>query len=248
MERWSGEGRETSEKLERLRIAELVIFGLPAAFFLMLQHRVTIDDAFRNVMPPPLPFWLLLIFTYGMFIPNTWRRAAFVIGAMALAPALLLAGTMLAFQEVALRINVFGATQFISVLLIAAVASVFGTRLINTLRHEVFEAKQLGQYRLVKLLGAGGMGAVYLAEHRMLKRPCAIKLIHPDRAGDARTARVARPRHDPSAAVWSTRRRNDLHGHDRQLVPFDGRRCAPNPVSVFLSRPWPRSRLCAAKE
>ena len=27
-------------------------------------------------MPPPLSFWLLLIFTYGMFIPNTWRRAA----------------------------------------------------------------------------------------------------------------------------------------------------------------------------
>jgi serine/threonine protein kinase len=79
---------------------------------------------------------------------------------------------------------VIGVTQYISVLLIAAVASVFGTRLINTLRHEVFEARQLGQYRLVKLLGAGGMGAVYLAEHRMLKRPCAIKLIHPDRAGD----------------------------------------------------------------
>jgi eukaryotic-like serine/threonine-protein kinase len=176
--------RHRDMSLERLRIAELVVFGLPAAFFLMLQHRVTIDDAFRNIIPPPLPFWLLLIFTYGMFIPNTWRRAALVIGAMALAPALLLAGTMLAIQEVALRINVFGATQFIAVLLIAAVASVFGTRLINTLRHEVFEAKQLGQYRLVKLLGAGGMGAVYLAEHRMLKRPCAIKLIHPDRAGD----------------------------------------------------------------
>jgi eukaryotic-like serine/threonine-protein kinase len=176
--------RHRDVSLEKLRIAELVIFGLPAAFFLMLQHRVTMDDAFRNVLPPPLPFWLLLIFTYGMFIPNTWRRAALVIGAMALAPALLITGTMLAFREVALRITVFGVTQYTSVLLIAAVASVLGTRLINTLRHEVFEAKQLGQYRLVKLLGAGGMGAVYLAEHRMLKRPCAIKLIHSDRAGD----------------------------------------------------------------
>jgi len=70
------------------------------------------------------------------------------------------------------------------VLLIAAAASVYGTHLINTLRREVFEAKQIGQYRLIKPLGAGGMGEVFLAEHRMLKRPCAIKLIHPDRAGD----------------------------------------------------------------
>jgi eukaryotic-like serine/threonine-protein kinase len=47
-----------------------------------------------------------------------------------------------------------------------------------------FEGKQLGQYRLITRLGAGGMGEVYLAKHRMLKRRCAIKLIKPDRAGD----------------------------------------------------------------
>jgi serine/threonine-protein kinase len=34
-------------------------------------------------------------------------------------------------------------------------------------------------------LGAGAMGEVFLAEHRFLKRPCAIKLIRPERAGDA---------------------------------------------------------------
>jgi serine/threonine-protein kinase len=73
---------------------------------------------------------------------------------------------------------------YVLVLAVAAVAAVFATHLINTPRREACEARQLGQYRLIAPLGAGGMGEVYLAEHRMLKRPCAIKLIHPEQAGD----------------------------------------------------------------
>ena len=178
--------RHSNLSIKMLRIAELVVFGLPAGFFLMLQHRVTLEDAGRGVMPPPLHFWLLLIFTYGMFIPNTWRRAGLVIGAMALAPALLAAGMTLAYPQVADVMTAVGILQHVLVLFIAAVASVVGTNLINALRREVFEAKRLGQYRLLKLLGAGAMGEVYLAEHRMLKRPCAIKLIHPAQAGNPR--------------------------------------------------------------
>src|SRR5262249_32158788 len=176
--------RRSSVSLGKLRVYELIIFSLPAMFFLMLQHRLTLQDVGRGFMPPPMPFWLLLIFTYGMFIPNTWPRAALVIGAMALARDLLVAGMMLGYPEVAAVMTVVDVMQHVLVMLVAAVASVFGTHLINTLRCEAFEARQLGQYRLIAPLGAGGMGEVYLAEHRMLKRPCAIKLIHPDQAGD----------------------------------------------------------------
>jgi serine/threonine-protein kinase len=172
--------------IKKLRISELAVFSLPASFFLMLQYYANLEDPGRSVRPPQLPFWLLQIFTYGMFIPNTWRRAALVIGAMALAPILLNAAMMWVYPQVAGAMTALRTMEHAFVLLVAAVASVVGTRLINNLRREVFEAKQLGQYRLVKRLGSGGMGEVYLAEHRMLKRPCAIKLIHPERAGDPR--------------------------------------------------------------
>jgi serine/threonine protein kinase len=39
---------------------------------------------------------------------------------------------------------------------------------------------KLGSFRLLELLGEGGAGAVYRAEHTFLKRPVAIKVLHPE--------------------------------------------------------------------
>jgi serine/threonine protein kinase len=64
-------------------------------------------------------------------------------------------------------------------------AAVFAARRISTSRPEGSAAKQIAQYRFIAPLGRGGMGEVYLAEHRLLKRPCAIKLVRPERTGDA---------------------------------------------------------------
>ena len=58
--------------------------------------------------------------------------------------------------------------------------SSFAAHTNSRLRLEVVEARQFGQYRLGRLIGSGGMGDVYLAEHQLLKRACAVKLIRPD--------------------------------------------------------------------
>lgn len=47
-------------------------------------------------------------------------------------------------------------------------------------------AHELGSYQLVERLGAGGMGEVWRAEHRLLARQAAIKLIRPDKLAASR--------------------------------------------------------------
>ncbi len=170
--------------LRALRVVELVVFGVPAARFLAMGPLVAEALVKRVSLPGPLIPWVLLIFIYGMFIPNTWRRAALVIGAMGAAPLVLWGVLRWRHPELA---PFLGLPQWIEMGIamgVTVLAAVLGTHLINSLRCQVFAAQQLGQYRLKRKLGAGGMGEVYLAEHQLLKRPCAVKVIRPSAAAD----------------------------------------------------------------
>src|SRR4051794_17350526 len=54
------------------------------------------------------------------------------------------------------------------------------SHVFTRLGRQVAKERELGSYRLGELIGRGGMGEVYRATHRMLARPAAIKLIHPE--------------------------------------------------------------------
>lgn len=191
--------RNCQQALAHLRLMEWLLFGLPVLMFTIIDCACLLGQPIQQVAHPVSPKWIILSFTYALFIPNTWRRAVWPIGAMALIPVgiVLLAqidgirqqprgdgrlGPPL--QDVTMVMSRSEPLQFSLVMMITAVTATWGVFTINTLRREAFEARRLGQYQLSRLLGSGGMGEVYLAEHTLLKRPCAIKIIRPDRATD----------------------------------------------------------------
>ena len=66
---------------------------------------------------------------------------------------------------------------------ITAIVAIVPSHLFQRLGRRLREAQDLGSYQLVELLGRGGMGEVWRAEHRLLARSAAIKLVRPELLG-----------------------------------------------------------------
>lgn len=189
--------RRRGLSLSRLRTIELVLFGLLTIFFAWLQFEAFYDKPFveacrgaqaslvlHQAVGSSAGRWIFLIVVYGVFIPNSWRRCLLVSLGLALIPLILTPSAI--WLHAPLRAELFFSLFTLAVLLAMAVAvAVFGSHRIQILEAQAFEAQQLGQYRLLQRLGVGGMGEVYLAEHLLLRRPCALKMIRPDQTGNA---------------------------------------------------------------
>ncbi len=78
------------------------------------------------------------------------------------------------------------------VLLIFVITTLKSSSTVVQLRKEVGKAKRVGQYTLKDKLGAGGMGDVYLAEHALLKRPTAVKMLRADTLNSSSIQRFER--------------------------------------------------------
>lgn len=82
----------------------------------------------------------------------------------------------------------FAARRYVDLILLLVLALLGGILLFGLsssfavvrLRRRVEEGTQLGPYTLVKRIGEGGLGEVYLARHALLRRPTAVKLLKPE--------------------------------------------------------------------
>jgi serine/threonine-protein kinase len=187
-----------------LKALELGMLATMAGRVALAQYRLMLMYSLRDdrmmaqlTMKNVVLLTAILILTYGLYVPKSWRRTALVVGPLALLPFATLTFLNEQYPDAMgwlwegwlrsdtprIRLFLFDAM----ILLMLAVGSTFGARTMSRLRRQVTEARQLGQYRLRRRLGAGGMGEVYLAEHQLLKRPCAVKLIQSGEATDSRS-------------------------------------------------------------
>jgi eukaryotic-like serine/threonine-protein kinase len=84
---------------------------------------------------------------------------------------------------------------------ISAFIALVPFKVMQGLGKRLREAQDLGSYQLVERLGQGGMGEVWRAEHRLLARSAAVKLVRPEvlGAGGPEDAQVIRRRFEREA-------------------------------------------------
>jgi hypothetical protein len=151
---------------------------------------------------------------FTIIVPTSPRRALAAAIAAATAVPVMVAVSLRLFPS-PFSISAFNFFfMFVFPYALVVLMAYVGSRVVFALGTEVRRARELGSYRLVARLGAGGMGEVWRAKHRLLARPAAIKLIRPlgsaggtdDAAAGGQVPETARRRFEREAQVTASLR------------------------------------------
>jgi serine/threonine-protein kinase len=123
------------------------------------------------------------VYARALIVPSSAARTA-VTSVVTFLPMIASAAALAVTRD---DLELPGLGFFCSYLLLSVVPIVLsasGSKTIYGLRRRVSAAKQVGQYTLVRQIGEGGMGQVFLAQHVLLRRQTAVKLLPPNRPGN----------------------------------------------------------------
>ncbi len=151
-------------------LGNVYLFAISLALGVLRHSQASTDgDLLRQVSPVVIP-----ILAFGALIPTVPGKAmAVMLVAAAMDPlglVLMRAHTHYDFRELLV---------VLSSPLLAALVAVQISKIVHRLAEGIVKAREVGSYKLVERLGVGGMAEVWRANHRMLRRPAAVKLIRP---------------------------------------------------------------------
>jgi eukaryotic-like serine/threonine-protein kinase len=160
------------------------------SYEIFLTFLLTLSESWSQTYSRPsaqVPWCAVVIVLFPFLIPASPR----VILASSVASAATSTLAMAMVQSVSGRPwpDAAVASSFLLPPYLAALLAYAPTSALHRLGAAVQHARRLGNYELTERLGQGGMGEVWRAKHRLLRRPAAVKLIKPEMLGakDERT-------------------------------------------------------------
>lgn len=171
-----------------LRIIERVVFAALTGYLAWTAYATLGDVLAAGDTQALAARWdltvvqfVLLAVAYGTVVPNAWPRAARVIGGMVLTPVAVVVLLWLSSPERATglrRVATPGwVAQSLIALAIAAAVGILAAHVIDQYLGLAQTTRISIRYVLERRIGQGGMGEVWLAEHNLLARPAAVKLV-----------------------------------------------------------------------
>jgi hypothetical protein len=186
-----GLAASSEDRLPRLRRIEVALFG-GLALYIALAHlsvmRAGSPATAASAWATVVLHFTVLTAAYGVLIPNGRIRAAVGVLALAAAPLALLLVVALTAPAALAPVRGAGVGLPLAVLGLAAALSWTASAVIGLFRDLAIRARTQDMYELKHKIGQGGIGEVWLAEHRRLSRLAALKLIRPAALGDPATA------------------------------------------------------------